>query len=303
MSWFQRTQAHQLGRVAATSFGHIFKDSEASRKAWLSRQRGAKKADLSTYYDLHDNPGLTEDSVLGKFSEKERQEIAGKLREAEKLPSSRSLHTGSNGQYTPERSALHAKIIADIFTDEAIAAATPAPGERPTFIVLGGRGGSGKSKFTDGTVREFDAKKVMVLDPDAIKASLRPPYEGWNAAQVHDESSDLFDAISDTAIEMGLNIVHDGTLRSDKYSDFVKKLPGHYRKEAHYMFVSREEAATRSTKRFLGKDGKRGRLVPVSVILGNKANERNFDKLTELVDHWSAYDNTGASPKLISRKE
>jgi predicted ABC-type ATPase len=298
--------------------------SEASRKAWLKRQRAkqGKRADnsLSDHYDLYDDPDVTQDTLLSALSREDREEVLLAIKMAETQPTSLQDPTivhqdGPHaGEFTDERRALHKQIIDDILSDANIEAATPATGEAPTFVVLGGRGGSGKSSFTWGTdkdgnikepkVNEFDSRKYLVLDSDAIKERLKPPYKGWNAYSVHEESSVLFDAITQSAAEMGLNFIHDATLKSDGVRSTIEyaKASG-YRVEGHYMFVPRQVSAQRAIGRYLGKGPKaRGRLVPPEIILGNTRNERNFDALKPEFDKWSAYDNQGAAPVLIERK-
>lgn len=300
--------------------------SAASRKAWLKRQRAKSStktapSSMSDYYDQFDDPSVTQDDILADLSRDDREEILLAIKRAEtqatSLQDPANVHQDGplKGEFTEERRKLHQQIIKDILTDEAIAAATPKNGEQPTFIVLGGRGGSGKSSFSWGTdregnvrepkVNEFDSRKFLVLDSDAIKERLKPPYKGWNAYSVHEESSVLFDALTQTAAEMGLNFIHDATLKSGSVKstiEYTKELG--YRVEGHYMFVPRQVSAKRAVSRYLG-DGpkKRGRLVPPEIILGNTKNERNFDALKGQFDHWSAYDNQGAAPVLIERKE
>lgn len=294
-------------------FSHVFKDSEASKKAWLKRQRAQSKkpapesglgTDLAKHFEKYDDPNLTVKQVMADFTPEERGEIASAIIKAKAMPTSKSFWTGKDGKYKPERLALHRKIISDILSTAAIKDATPADGETPTFVVLGGRGGSGKSSFTNGRVNEFDAKKFLVLDTDAIKERLKPPYKGWNAFNVHEESSDIFSQVTQIAKSLKLNIVHDATLKSRGVEDTIKEFKDDgYDIEGHYMFVPRQVSANRAVKRYLGKDGKRGRLVPVEVILENTENEKNFDAMKPYFKKWSAYDNQGAEPKLISRKE
>jgi predicted ABC-type ATPase len=183
-------------------------------------------------------------------------------------------------------------------SDEMIAAATPAEGEKPTFTILGGRGGSGKSWF-NGKV--FDPKKAIVLDADEIKHML-PEYEGWNAFQVHEESGDLFDAITEKALALGLNIVHDATMKTPARAVALVKgfKEAGYKVAAHYMHLPRAEAAKRAVKRFLGPTG---RFVPPEVILGNTKNEAAFDQVKALADVWSFRDNQNRDdngPTLIA---
>src|SRR5690606_24786573 len=107
---------------------------------------------------------------------------------------------------------LHRKIAAHFLSPERIRAATPPDGVQPTFTLLGGRGGSGKSWFKG---KVYDPNKAIVLDADEIKGML-PEYEGWNAHQVHEESSDILEGLLRKARELGLNVVLDGTLKTAK---------------------------------------------------------------------------------------
>lgn len=161
-------------------------------------------------------------------------------------------------------------------------------------------GNSGKSSLEG---RVYDKSTCIVLDADALKKEL-PEYEGWNAHQVHEESSALFEKITDLAQQFGLNICHDATMKTSKKAvDLVKRFKAAgYRTEAHYMHLPRQEAAKRAVKRFLD-GGEKGRYVPVDVVLSNTSNEASFDAVTSLVDRWSFRDNNvpkGSKPILIS---
>ena len=204
------------------------------------------------------------------------------------------------GKYTPERSKLHAKIISSFLNEKTVASARPQEGQKPSFTILGGRGGSGKSWFK-GQV--YDPSKAIVLDADAIKEAL-PEYKGWNAGEVHEESGDLFDQITDLAQKAGLNIVHDATMKSpDKATKLVQRFKSAgYQTEAHYMHLPRQDAAKRAVGRYVNK----GRLVPPEVVFGNTQNEQSFDNIKPLVDKWSFRDNQGdggAGPRLISESQ
>lgn len=289
-------------------FAHIFKDSAASTKAWRSRQRAKRTlavTKLSEHYAKYDDPNITEEKILKGFTPQERAEVVNNVRKSQAAKTSAETYV-KDGQYTPERQRLHQEIISKILSDAAIKAATPTKGETPTYIILGGRGGSGKSAFTDGTLKEFDASKFLKLDSDAIKEMLKPPYEGWNAYSVHEESAHIFDAITYMAHQKGLNIIHDSTLRSDGVGSTIAQMKSSgYRVEGHYMFLPRQVAAKRAVDRFLRKgQAERGRLVPPEVVLQNTSNEKNFERLSKYFDSWSAYDNQGAkgsTPTLITR--
>jgi predicted kinase len=182
-------------------------------------------------------------------------------------------------------------------------------------MILGGRGGSGKSWFKNNV---YDPSKFVILDADEIKAML-PEFEGWNAQDVHEESSDILEQMLTACIKNGLNVVFDGTMKTASSAlakAFRMKAAG-YRTEAHYMHLPRQEAAKRAIGRFKngGKEGQNGeppepftgRYVPVQIILGNTANEDSFDQLKGMVDKWSFRDNNvenrGEPPIIISERE
>jgi predicted ABC-type ATPase len=269
---------------------------------------------LADFAKERDDPSFTAETLFSKLKPEDAEEIKQKTKEAMGLKPSDQEYI-KDGYYTPERKLLHQKIIRSILTPEKIAAATPKPGENPTFIVLGGRGGSGKSSFTKNehtgapaTVNEFDSSKFLTLDADAVKEMLQPPYEGWNANQVHEESSYLFDEIMTMSRRMGLNIISDATLKSDKLGSQLEEMAARgYDIEGHYMYLPRQKAAERACGRYL-KDGPqdRGRLVPPEVILQNTNNEANFDKLKKYFKRWSAYNNDverGQPPQLIDHSD
>ena len=221
-----------------------------------------------------------------------------------------------NGNYTSERQKLHEEIINKYLSPERINACKPKNGEKPKFVMFGGRGGSGKSWFTDKdrAAKEyrqvmFDTDNYLVLDADEIKKDL-PEFEGWNAGEVHEESSELNKAIKAKALELGLNIIIDGTMNyNSKKPDKVRnemleaKNKG-YSLEAHYMFLPVQESTKRAISRFKTKKGDfSGRLVPMCILLGMQDNEKSFDSVKDIVDDWSFRDNQGsAGPKLISQK-
>lgn len=193
-------------------------------------------------------------------------------------------YSDGNGVYKRERAEYHKEIIKELFKNAKNA--RPKEGEKPTFMILGGRGGSGKSKF-DGLV--YDKSKYIVLDADAIK-ELLPEYKGYNAFEVHEESSDILKQALKKAQKEGLNVVLDGTMKTlnsteRKINDFAEK---GYNIEMYYMHLPREKAAERALGRFMGNNG---RYVPLEVLLDMKNNEENFDKLKHYASKWAFYNN------------
>lgn len=189
-------------------------------------------------------------NMQSKGSKVTATEIQNKIDEAEahnldvirKNWETYKYHSNGKGHYKKERQELHKKILNDLFFHEH--SAKPKNGEKPTFMVLGGRGGSGKSKF-DGLV--YDRKNYIVLDADAIKERL-PEYKGSNAYEVHEESSDILKKALKIARKKGLNVVLDGTMLGyDSTEKKLKQFEGAgYNIEMYYMHLPREKAAERA---------------------------------------------------------
>ena len=271
-----------------------------------------------------DDPKATTDAngfnyILDSFG-KEGAEIAEHIRQVEEKLVGRpmTIHKyrlsgeGESARYTEEREKLHGRIMQDLLHPDKLRAALPAPGDKPTFMILGGRGGSGKSWFKNNV---YDESKYVILDADEIKSKL-PEYEGWNAQDMHEESSDILEQMMTLCIKNGLNFVLDGTMKTanSALAKVYRMKSAGYRTEAHYMHLPRQEAAKRAIGRFKnggepGPNGEppppfSGRYVPVDVILKNSTNEETFNQVKGLVDNWSFRDNNvekrGDPPTIIS---
>lgn len=251
------------------------------------------------YAKSHDQADVSVDSILAQFPPDTTARIKAAQDRLEGIEET-IQEFKKDGHWTEDRRRIHDEIQDKILSDEVIKKAMPAPGEKPVFMILGGRGGSGKSSFAG---RVYDPEKTIVLDADHIKGLL-PEYEGWNAAQIHAESGEIFDKLVETARDMGLNLVLDKTMKTAKsaVADVQAFKDAGYRTEAHYMHLPRQEAAKRAVSRFLG-GGEKGRYVPVEVVLSNTTNEDSFDQVKGIVDAWSFRDNNvpkGSQPILIS---
>lgn len=79
----------------------------------------------------------------------------------------KDLYSDENGVYTSERQAIHSNILDDIFANSN--KAKPKKGKQPTFIMIGGRGGSGKTRFgKNGYAKVYDKKDFIVLNSDEM---------------------------------------------------------------------------------------------------------------------------------------
>ena len=244
-----------------------------------------------------------------KFSE---EKLRGKINFADEYNSGIAktkrqtfqLYSNEKGEYNRTRAEKHKEIINELFKNKDTA--KPKNGEAPTFMILGGRGGSGKGNFgKEGkSCQVYNKKDYIVLDADAIKEMLKPPYNGYNAFEVHQESSDILTQALAKARREGLNVVWDGTMKT--LSSVEKKLKpfmdSKYNIEMYYMHLPREKAAERAIGRFM--EDENGRYVPLTELLKMKDNEANFDKLKKYASKWAFYNNDvpfGTDPVLIDK--
>jgi len=259
----------------------------------------------SQLYDKYADESVTEEQLFAQ-EDPGAAEAAKKVEEKinKAIPTDKKYMT-ADGKWTPERAALHQQLLDKVFTDEAIARATPAAGEKPTMTMLGGRGGSGKS-FLTSDLGPVDRSKNIIIDADWFKSQL-PGYEGWNAGLFHEESSHLVDLAGKSAQSMGLNVVFDVTMKTDasairRVADFADR---GYKIEGHYMFAAPQTAASRAIHRFYQGGKANGRYVPPKIVLANTNNERNFDRLIPTFEKWTVYDNQttsrGEKPKLVAK--
>lgn len=298
---------------ASTSTGGVVRlfDSYRAKKPIPAQDFNA--ADFAA---VHNDPAVTADDILASFPPDTKQKMADVQAKVDALGSTEKLHKPDGRNYSPEREKYHQTImytpglaydedgkpLPELVPPTAAKAKKykPKKGEKPVFILLGGRGGSGKSRF-DGMV--YNPPPAKVIDADGIKARMTE-YKGWNAAEVHDESTDIVGKALDKCLALGINVVLDATMKSDKPELFelIEKFKeAGYRIEAHYMHLPRQEAAKRAVGRFLNP--KSGRYVPVDIVLGNTTNEATFEKVKRLADAWSFRDNNvprGSDPIMIS---
>jgi hypothetical protein len=210
------------------------------------------------------------------------------------------------GEYTASRKRKHREILKELFAGKS-----PAEGQ-PTFVMLGGRGGSGKSFFTDGPRNPdgtrgkplLDKSTHILIDSDWFKKKLGS--EGWDAALYHEEATDLVDAALRLAQRRGFNTILDATMKSEgsalKNMNLFKDAG--FDLKGYYMHAPLSVAAANAMQRFKTKDGNyKGRFVPPGYILDSKTNEATFDKLREHFSDWSVYNNqTGTNPQLYASR-
>lgn len=283
------------------SDGKTFPSYDDATKAQKNAVAAAEPKASELFDKYHDTSAKADDIVASVSGASEAVASAeSRLKDATptNAPVSKGGFIQADGTYTPERQELHDRILGELFSTDAVKAATPGAGEKPIMTVLGGRGGSGKSWFTKQGIA--DASRAIYINADDLQAKL-PGYEGWNAALYHDEASDLAKAADDWARELGVSVIHDATMRTPggtakRVGDY--KAAG-YAVHGHYMFLPPQTSTKRAVERFV-RGGTEGRYVPASYLLNSTTNERTFDGLKGQFDKWTIYENTGASPKLVA---
>lgn len=272
----------------------------------IAKLEKANKGDGVNYFLEKHLPGEEGKEMKRKAEETESRVMKQIKEEGQTVDRYRISGEGANAIYKLERQELHKQIIDEYLSPEKIAKATPKHGEKPKFVILGGRAGAGKSWFT-GENGLYNPDEYIVLDADAIKDFL-PEYEKWNAGTVHEESSDLNKMLVQKVKELGLNVIIDGTMANAKKS--VKQVQEFkntgYTTSCDYMFTPMQESMKRACSRFKTRSGNyTGRFVPLGIMTGMTENEDAFEAVKGIVDRYSFRDNfkqTNGNPTLITQK-
>ncbi len=288
---------------------HFKADIYKFQDLWFSKadmERDYKKLIEQAKRDKEKNI-LPEDvitSVINNNANVKAEQLKNLLNEADnykikmKSVKTQSLYSDSKGHYNTVRTAIHNKILDEIFINSD--KAKPSSGNKPTFIMLGGRGGSGKTKFgKDGKTNVYNKNSYIVLNSDEIKKKL-PEYVGFNDGELHEESIDIINKAFEIAKQKGLNIVLDSTMSHIEYCEPILKgfSDAGYNIEMYFMYLPREKAAERALLRF----NYNKRFIPLNVLLNMTDNEINFDILKKYASKYGFYSNDvkiGTDPILI----
>ncbi len=171
-------------------------------------------------------------------------------------------HRMPDGSFTPQRKALHDKILASIL-------AKVPPSADKTFTLMGGGPASGKSSVINSG--QVSLAQAAHIDADAIKTQL-PEYNALQGAKdmraasfVHEESSGVGKTAMSQAFGGGQNVLLDGTgnasLESVKAKANAARQAG-YKVNAEYVTCDVEEAVRRNIERAK----KTGRLPPEGML-------------------------------------
>jgi len=166
---------------------------------------------------------------------------------------------------------------------------------RPTFMLIGGRPGSGRSLFgTPGPAQVYDPARFLVVGVDQftdmirqgeIQSTGKALYGLEQSLLYHAESVYLCKQSIIEARARGLDVVLELTMQNDVRGWVPPFRAAGYRIEAHYMCVSPGEAAKRVLIRWRdGPPPMEGRLIPVELVLGMTRNDENWKRVAALAD-------------------
>jgi len=207
-------------------------------------------------------------------------------------------------QFTPERQALHDKIVKD--TVDGI-----PPSANPTFHMMGGGAAAGKSSMVrSGAVEVPGEGKAAQLNVDHTRTKL-PEYGAMTAAGdksasafTHEEASFVTKRAQQAAFERKVDVVLDGTGDSSEKSLSKKIDTAHangYEVKGYYATVPVSTAIARSDAR--GSDPNSpdfGRFVPHTVITAqHQAVARVLPNVAPKFDSVQLFDTSGAQPRLL----
>lgn len=194
-------------------------------------------------------------------------------------------------EYTPERKALHKKIIQGLISD-----AVCIDQGQPIVILTGGAPGSGKSTFLKKYAPYMQSNQIYKIDADEIREFI-PEYKGWNSASTHQETRDLVNELIDSFDKpCKHDVLYDGTMSNGKkYIPLIKRFKElGYKVFIAYMEVPKEVSIQRALKRFQDNNGgkqKFGRYVPLSVIDDFfRTGKSGYEEIKSAVDGYVLID-------------
>lgn len=207
------------------------------------------------------------------------------------------IYKDANGNYTPERQALHERII------QKILGSGPGAEGQPRVIYLGGGAASGKTEAVLKSLRE-QYPDAVIIDPDEIKQQLPE----WNtlkqsdplrgAFRLHEESSDIGNEAIARAAETRRNIIVDKV--NGNGPKVIKEMENFrnrgYQVDARYADRDVAGALQSMVSRFRSK----GRWVPPYILDANHAEAaRAFHQVAPTADYSSLHMARGGPHQLV----
>ena len=209
-----------------------------------------------------------------------------------------------SGKYSPERQALHEKIV-----DELLGSASPVPdNQQPYAIVMGGGPAVGKGTIIRSGMIDLP-DSIAMIDSDEVKGKL-PDYremivegnERDAAWFVHEESSELAKRAVSEGLGSRLNVGLDGT-GNGAFGSLKRKVDG-FRSHGHRVRAIYATCDTElAIKRANARAEQTGRYVPEAVIRSTHDKvSRVFPRAIEegMFDEWELWSTDSEPVKIAS---
>lgn len=175
------------------------------------------------------------------------------------------------------------------------------PNEPPNFLIIAGPNGSGKSSAYERSIVELGGRSFPIINPDLFAGRIAA-LEGLGPAAANVEAVRRIEAWLETSILAGHTVGVETVLSTAKYRRLVElaKRIG-YRFQLIYVMLDDPEL---NIERIAMRVRKGGHDVPPDKVRARYA--RSLTQLPwflEQCDLAMLYDNSGAQPRLVGRRE
>jgi predicted ABC-type ATPase len=174
-------------------------------------------------------------------------------------------------------------------------------GERPTFWIVGGPNGSGKSSLYDNTDSEAFDQSIWIINPDLLTKRIQE-VERLALADANLEAVRRIEAWLDASILAHQTVGVETVLSTDKYRRLV--LAAKERQFEFRLIFVMLESPDLNVQRVQLRVQKGGHDVPEERIRARWT--RSFIQLPwflDQADKAAIFDNSGAGPRLVGRKQ
>lgn len=173
--------------------------------------------------------------------------------------------------------------------------------EPPRFWIVAGPNGSGKSTLYDATDIEGFGRSVWIINPDLLAAHISEQ-EGVPLLRANGEALDRIKDWLRASIRAHQTVGVETVLSTPKYRRLVRTARS-FGFQIRLLYVMLDSADL-NVERVRLRVAKGGHAVPENKI--RERRERSFKQMPWFLDQADfalVYDNSGASPKLIGRKQ
>ena len=178
---------------------------------------------------------------------------------------------------------------------------SPSSADPPVFLIVAGPNGSGKSSaYQDADIEAF-GRSVWIINPDVLAGRIRD-VEGVDLIAANLEAVRRIEAWLDASIQAHQTVGVETVLSTPKYRRLVEEAK-RLGFEVRLIYVLLD-SVQRNVERVRLRVMKGGHAVPEDKII--ERHTRSLDQLPwflERADQAWLFDNSGATPRLIGKKE